>query len=254
MGRAARAFSLNRNTTNQTTNMNNDTPPPLTPRTDIRFKLQPIEGPASLLAVLDSLLKNPGRIFYEIQSGRTGRIAGSLLMLMLLCLPGYGLVVGSLTGGAQFWIAPAKIVIGSAVTAVICLPSLYIFLCLGGIDTHLRRLAGELAAAVALTAVLLIGFAPVAWVFSQSTDSIALMASLHLAFWAVAVTFGLRLLRKSTGAGGTRSTNLGVWMVIYVVVSLQMMTSLRPIIGRADTFLQAEKQFFTAHWLNVMTK
>jgi len=40
--------------------------------------------------------------------------------------------------------------------------------------------------------VLLIGFAPVAWLFSQSTESLLLMGALHLVFWLIATYFGLR--------------------------------------------------------------
>ena len=43
-------------------------------------------------------------------------------------------------------------------------------------------------------ALLLIGFAPVAWIFSQSTDSIAFMGALHLILWAIGISFGLRLI------------------------------------------------------------
>ncbi len=38
-------------------------------------------------------------------------------------------------------------------------------------------------------------------------------------------------------------------MLIYIVVSLQMMTAIRPIIERPDTvLLPAAKQFFLAHY------
>ena len=53
---------------------------------------------------------------------------------------------------------------------------------------------GLVAGLLALMTVLLIGFAPVAWVFSQSTSSLVAMGALHLAFWLVATVFGLRFL------------------------------------------------------------
>lgn len=37
-------------------------------------------------------------------------------------------------------------------------------------------------------------------------------------------------------------------MVIFTVVTLQMATSLRPLIGTAETFLPQEKRFFLQHW------
>jgi hypothetical protein len=92
------------------------------------------------------------------------------------------------------WIAPAKLGLGMLLSVLICLPSLYIFTCLGGIDAQLRSVCGALFAAVCLSSILLIGFAPVAWIFSQSTDSIVFMGTLHLLFWVIGIRFGLRLI------------------------------------------------------------
>lgn len=210
-----------------------------------RFKLAPMEGPAHPFAVLGELLKRPGGVLYELKSGRFGPVCSALFLVAFLSLAVYGFVAGSLSGGDQLVLAPAKIIIGTALCVLICLPSLYIFLCLSGVDAHVREVAGELLASVCLTSLLLIGFAPVAWVFSQSTDSVPLMGFLHILFWTVALWFGLRLIgRSSPGAGGS---GLTVWIIIYVVVSLQMMTSLRPIIGHAPTVLPTEKQFFLQH-------
>ena len=91
-----------------------------------------------------------------------------------------------------------------------------------------------------------------AWVFSQSTNSLAVMGLLHLSFWAVATFFGWRFLRNgfthlSAKSGGA----LVVWMIIFVTVCLQMTTALRPILGTSDSFLPKEKKFFLAHWLDV---
>src|SRR5256885_11130618 len=47
---------------------------------------------------------------------------------------------------------------------------------------------------ISLTTVLLIGFAPVAWVFSESTKSLPAIGALHLIFWLIATYFGLRFL------------------------------------------------------------
>jgi hypothetical protein len=196
------------------------------------------------MAAVEDLLKAPGRILFELRAGRTS-IAAALVMTAFVCLSVYGVVVGSLSGGSQLWIAPAKILLGSAICVLICLPSLYIFLCLSGAEVSLKGVSGELLAMVSLMALLLIGFAPVAWVFSQSTDSIGLMAFLHIAFWSVALWFGAAILGRSAPASSRGSTR--VWMIVYVVVCLQMMTSLRPIIGTSDTFLPKEKRFFLTH-------
>src|SRR5262249_2490182 len=96
-----------------------------------------------------------------------------------------------------------------------------------------------------LGALLLIGFAPIAWIFSQSTDSVAFTAALHIGLWAIGIMFGLRLLEGMGHLlGGSARNHLKLWSVIFIVVSLQMMTTLRTIVGTSDRFLPTEKKFF----------
>jgi hypothetical protein len=163
----------------------------------------------------------------------------------------YGVVVGSFSGGPQMWIAPVKLALGTLLSVLICLPSLYIFACLGGIDARLRTVTGVLFAAVGLGALLLIGFAPVAWIFSQSTDSVAFMGALHLMLWAIGISFGLRLIEAMGRLlTGSARSHLKLWGLIFVVVCLQMMTTLRPIIASSKTFFPTEKKFFLANWFD----
>jgi len=205
-------------------------------------------GPMELL---ENLLKHPGRIIHELHADRRRMLSVWFLLFALGGMATYGVVVGSLSGGAQFWIAPAKLALGTLLSVMICLPSLYIFSCLGGSDFRLRAVAGALAAAVCLSSLLLIGFAPVAWIFSQSTDSLALMGSLHLLFWLIGVRFGLRLLGGMNRFGSENGQNrLKSWSLIFILVCLQMTTTLRPIIGHSDQFLPREKKFFLTHWLD----
>ena len=46
---------------------------------------------------------------------------------------------------------------------------------------------------------------------------------------------------------------LKIWAIIFVVVTLQMSTALRPIIGEAETLLPQEKKFFVNHWLDELS-
>ena len=147
--------------------------------------------------VLSALLRQPGQIVYQLHESAGGsKLAAVLAMIALLCLAAYGVVVGAFSGGTQLWAAPLKIAGGALLTAAICLPSLYVLACLGGAHDKLKLgpLAGLLLATIALNATLLVSFAPIAWVFSQSTDSIAFISCLHLLLWAVGFYFGVRLV------------------------------------------------------------
>ena len=100
-----------------------------------------------------------------------------------------------------------------------------------------------------LMTILLIGFAPVAWIFSQSTESLTWMGTLHLLFWFIAMFFGLRFLESGFANTNARSrAGFHTWVVIFVLVALQMTTALRPIVGTSENFLPTEKKFFVTHW------
>lgn len=211
---------------------------------------EPLQG-SGLLVSLESLLKRPGRLLHAVRGEGTKGVVAPLCVVAGVCLALYGAVVGGLSGGEQLWQAPAKVVLGTLFSALICLPSLYVFLCLGGVDARFREVVGSMVAMVALSAVMLIGLAPVAWVFSQSTDSVALVSVMHLGFWAIATAMGARLLGRFLGRPGSQARLKG-WMAIYLLVCVQMMTSLRPIVGRADTVLPTEKRFFLQHFIEVL--
>jgi hypothetical protein len=172
-----------------------------------------------------------------------------MLLVAVLCSLGYGVVVGTFSMGLQLWAAPVKIAAGLMISALVCLPSLYIFTCLSGSQARLAEICGLVAGLLMLMTLLLIGFAPVAWLFSQSTQSVAWMGALHLAFWLVSTFFGLRFLQAGFSYSQARSqAGLYTWIIIFVLVVLQMTTALRPIVGKADTFLPEAKMFFVTHW------
>ena len=203
--------------------------------------------------VIETLLKYPGRIIHELQNNWRAALPAWLFLIVLLGMASYGLVVGSFSGGAQIWIAPAKIVIGTSLSILICLPSLYIFMLLSGLEARLRTVIGVFLASMGLSTLILIGFAPVAWIFSQSTDSVGFIAALHIALWVIGILFGLRMIQTMGRLlGVSRRANLKLWSLIFIVVCLQMMTTLRPIIGKSEHFLPGERKFFLAHLIETV--
>ena len=219
---------------------------PLLPLGQNQEELEPIPN---LIVAIEAILRQPRRVILQLRRPGSGRLIGIMLFGTLLCSLVYGAVVGSFSMGAQLWGAPIKIAAGLFITGGICLPSLYIFACISGSRAGLLELSGLVAGLLMLTTVLLIGFAPVAWLFSQSTESLAWMGALHLVFWLIATAFGLRFLAEGFSHSQARSSaGLATWIGIFVLVAIQMSTALRPIIGKADSFLPAQKQFFLTHW------
>ena len=205
------------------------------------------------VAAVEAILRQPRRVMYQLRQPGSGGLIAGMLFVAVLCSVVYGVVVGTFSGGAQMWAAPVKIAGGLLISALICLPSLYIFACLSGSQARLAEIFGLVAGLLALMTILLIGFAPVAWLFSQSTESLAWMGALHLIFWGIAKVFGLRFLNAGFSHTQARSNaGFNTWVVIFVLVVLQMTTALRPIVGTADTLLPEEKKFFVSHWVDCL--
>ena len=122
----------------------------------------PIVG---LAATVEAILRQPRRVMFQLRQQSQGSLIALLLVTAVLCSVIYGVVVGTFSGGPQLWEAPIKITAGLLISALICLPSLYIFSCLGGSQARLVEVFGLVAGLLSLMTVLLIGFAPVAGVF-----------------------------------------------------------------------------------------
>lgn len=238
------------------TNPNPPSVPPLIPQLPADPLLRPLgESPEerapipNLITTLEVILRQPRRMMYQLRQPESGKLIGRMLLVSIFCSLIYGVVIGTFSMGTQLWAAPVKVAGGLLVCGLICLPSLYIFACLSGSNARLVEVFGLVCGLMMLMTILLIGFAPVAWLFSQSTQSLVWMGSLHLMFWGIATIFGLRFIDAGFSHFRARTTaGFNTWVIIFVLVVLQMTTALRPIVGKSDRFFPAEKQFFLSHW------
>ena len=244
--------------------MSDTPPPPPASSFEPPYPTRPYTAPSAVLGddpddrqalpgvfgKVEGILRHNRRIFFQLSHAAAGNVIAGLLTATAVSALIYGVIVGSFSGGMQLWAAPLKICAGLLVTGIICLPSLYIFACLSGSRARLVEVVGLLAGVLALTTLLLIGFAPVAWIFSRSIDSLPGMGFLHLLFWFVATVFGLRFMGTGFAHLGIKtSAGIRVWSLIFMLVSLQMTTALRPLIGTSPDLISSEKRFFLNHWM-----
>jgi hypothetical protein len=147
------------------------------------------------------MLRQPRRLVHQLRQGAASWVIAQLVVIGLFNAAVYGVIVGSFSGGDQYWAAPVKLALGLLGAGLICLPSLYIFSCLAGARARLIEVAGLVAGLVMLMTLLLIGFAPVAWVFAQSTNSIpAIGADLWPAFSVAGISLaGIKLPNRAAG-------------------------------------------------------
>ncbi|XCN72058.1 MAG: hypothetical protein Q3M24_17345 [Candidatus Electrothrix aestuarii] len=208
---------------------------------------------ARIMHLVDALLKTPQALYNHVRRNDIAVHTPKLLLIFSVCVLCYGLIVGSFSGHVQWLAAPLKIFFGTCLTALLCFPSLYILSALSGTDLRPSQLAGLLCGSMALTGILLIGFAPITFIFTFSIQAMPFMGSIHFLVWLVSLYFGLRWLAQGLSALGSGSQQMiKVWAVILLVTLLQMSTTLRPILGESDKLFTAEKKFFLVHWVESM--
>lgn len=219
-------------------------PPAPVPRTE-----PPLPETLNLRSLFEALLRSPRTLVRRLADPGHGALL-PFLGIAILSLIVFGAVLGSFAMGTQMWAAPLKITAGLLIAGLICYPSLYIFACLAGSQAGASQLAATFAGMLALAGLLLLGFAPAVWIFTQATNSLGFMGVLALAAWFIALIFGFRFLKDAVSSTGAVSKGpFSVWSIIFLLVTLQMTTSLRPILGRSNHLLTDEKKFFIQHWI-----
>ena len=204
--------------------------------------------------LFEALLRQPHALVDRL--AKPGhRATGRFALLAVVSFLIFGVVLGCFAKHEQLWAAPLKIVAGLVIAGTICFPSLFIFATLAGSRMSAGQIAASLAGALSLAGLLLLGFAPAVWIFAESTDSFGFMGTLSLGSWLIAALFGLRFLKTAVrSAGAVQRSPLFIWSTVFLLVTLQMTTSLRPILGRSDRLLTQEKKFFLQHWSEQFAK
>lgn len=218
-------------------------PPPPAPTTPL---VEPGFG-----AILDALLRSPARLLGAVKEdrGTTTR----LFAIGVIGLAATGVALASWSGGPQLAIVPLKLALLATLTALVCMPSLHVLSALSGGAQSIRETFGALSMGIALTAVLGLALAPIAWVLSAATSSLALAGTLYLAVFLVAAGFGLGLVRRALAtSAGTSIGGLGAWSVMFVIVALQLATTLRPLVGAFDGAVLHDRTFFLAHFVDCL--
>lgn len=210
--------------------------------------LLPSEPPRNVLAALNELLRSPSHLVARARSGEGTRPEAASLRLLLgftLLAAAYGAAAGLFQGGSQVLLAAVKapvIVLGSL---LLCLPSLYVFTSLAGADLTPRAFASTASGFAGMLGLLLSSFLPIAWLFSVGTASLLFMTWVHLLVWASSLAFAYRFLTVAVPDVKLRQP-LFLWVLLFALVSLQMATTLRPVLLRppGGPLLEGGKRLF----------
>jgi hypothetical protein len=224
-------------------------PSTMTPAPEPAPELPALED-RSFGTILDALLRSPARLLGAVREGGT---TSRLFLIAIVGLAVTGLAMSSWSAGPQLAVVPIKLAALAIVTAFVCLPSLHVLSALSGGAQSIKETVGAMSMGVALTAVLALALAPIAWVLSAATSSVALAGSLYLSVFLIAAGFGLGLVRRALAtSAGTHVRGLSAWSVMFVIVALQLATTLRPLVGPFDGLVLHERTFFLAHFADCL--
>ncbi len=209
----------------------------------------PLVKNASMMQLIDALLKSHEQMY---QLFNTGSGISNMIKLLFIALFGfslYGVLMGAFSMGIQWVVVPAKIFLITLLSALLCFPSLYILSALSGATLSVKQAGALLLTSLGLVALLLLGFAPVAFVFTVSIASLPFMGLVHLLIWGISFFFGFHFFKKGVQfLGGKDVMMIKVWMMIFLLTFAQMSTVFRPILGEGRPIFVTEKHFFLDHW------
>lgn len=201
--------------------------------------------------IVTALLKDPQRVSERIAGQRELLKAGAMLLVSAVaCHVVFGFAMGMFKGLTVAVMDAAKVPLVAVCALLLCFPSLYVFACVAGAPLSLSQTFMLGCSCLAMVGLLLVGLAPVAWLFAVSTESLPFMVILILLIWSVAMVFTARYVGK-LGAHPLfqRQSGIKLWFLILTLVTLQMVTCMRPMLAKPDkSWWTAEKQFFLAHF------
>jgi hypothetical protein len=204
--------------------------------------------PGDLSTLVAACLRSPEMLRASIGQDPSARTR--LLLLVIVAMAFVGFLMAAFSGGLQVLAVPLKVIAGTIAAMSVCLPSLFVFSNLAGVQVGIRQALGTMLVAVVVLALVLVAVAPVALVFALSTESTAVVGAIHVLFLLIAARFGgAALSRIWADDGGGRSGAATWWIVLFVVVLLQLSTTLRPLIGEYQPLDLSDKKIFFEHWL-----
>jgi hypothetical protein len=208
-------------------------------------------GRANPFALIDYLLRDHTRFFGEIRQG-IGLVEKMWAMLASsgVSMALYGLLLGSTHSVAQSLSSAIKLPLLFLATLLVCAPVLYIINILFGANLRLSQSIALVLAAICLTGVLLLSFAPIILLFILTVpDSYQFFKLLNVLFFTISGGAGVACLSRGLKivSAGRATSNLWLifclWLGIYGFVGSQMAWTLRPFVGFPDASFELFRQF-----------
>jgi hypothetical protein len=212
------------------------------------------------LAVIETILRSRRRFFGEIREGvNLGSKVRAMLVSSVAFFALYGAVMGSTHSLLQALSSGVKLPLLFLSTLVICSPTLYFFNLIFGSNQSLAQSFCLLLAAITVTAVLLLSFAPVVLFFLLTSSHYQFFKLLNVGVFTVAGLIGVLFLGQGMQlVSATRQEGrvarwvvVRLWVLLYAFVGSQMAWTLRPFIGAPSMTFELFRQLGGNFYANV---
>ena len=219
---------------------------------------------------IESIFNNSNAITEDIAGNiEPGRRILILALIILLCGGAYGFTMGIAHSWQQALSSALKVPALFVLTLAVCIPTLHFIGLFLGSRVSFSQSATVLLLGIAVSSVLLLGFAMIAGFFWITGSQYRFLLLMHVFFFGVAGAAGLISIARSyrrlqpVGAGekgdvtpeptaaaaGARAqprryrfSLLHLWMLLYMFVGTQMAYTLAPFVGREPEFYWFHRQ------------
>jgi hypothetical protein len=203
--------------------------------------------------IFATLLKTPAIVADAIAGGQDCWRSGLVLLGGAVIFHAiFGFSSGFFGGWSVAFMAMIKAPLVALCSLMLCLPSLYVFGCVGGAALTMSQAFMLGCTCQAMIGLLLIGLAPVSWLFSISTENLPFVVVLNLVLWSISLAFATKFVQRISDAPGFKqSSGISIWFIVFVLVSLQMSTAFRPLLTAPEPgngWFTSEKKFFLKHF------
>jgi hypothetical protein len=240
--------------------------------------------------VIERILRDRTAVWQQVHDGGgLTTLLGQMLTSATIALACYGAVLGAQGGALQIVASAVKLPVLFLLTLAICLPTLYLFNLVLGARLSLVQATALVGAAITVTAVLSLAFAPISLFFLVTAPNYEFYKVLNVAILMLAGIVGLGILVDGMrtlnrlahpaparpertddgspddevalpgrdGAAGLaeQPVNMGlvrIWVLLFGFVGTQLAWTLRPFVGSPDQEFQIFRKIEGNFYVNIM--
>ncbi len=179
------------------------------------------------------LLKRPENLFNAVISKeRLPYLA--LILWILFGAMAFGATVGAYSGGIMYLYAAIKIFLVMASTTLICLPSMFLFTFVVGLDLSIRQISKLVLTNMYLLSILLFSLIPVIWFGQNFYDNyrfnVLMLVLVYSIAWVITIFNTWKNLKDKLEKANVFKM-LAIWCIVFAFVSTQMIWIYRPWVG-----------------------